>query len=49
MATEILRIVDDRASRESAVVATRELVQRHSSEADATAYLGLIERFARDR
>ena len=48
LAARILDLADDAPAREAAVRATVELVAGMSWERDATGYLGLLERFARD-
>jgi glycosyltransferase involved in cell wall biosynthesis len=48
LADRILEVVGAGRERARAVKATRGIVTRRSWEADAPAYLGLLERFARD-
>jgi len=49
LADQVLLLVDDRPAREAAVAAASRVVQAHSWERDAPAYLAILERFARDR
>ncbi|HYN69294.1 MAG TPA: glycosyltransferase, partial [Candidatus Eisenbacteria bacterium] len=49
LADQIVALIDDAAARDAGIEAARTIVERHSWEHDAPAYLDLLERFARDR
>jgi glycosyltransferase involved in cell wall biosynthesis len=49
LAARILDLVDDAEERANRITASAAVVERMSWDADATAYLALLERFARDR